>query len=115
VVRAVVRYLHSPDLELGTEAPPDPEDFEILVQVMAGPADGPGEESFDVVVCTPACLRRAVRKGPVLGRHLLVVDRYDLDVIERFLVTAVEAARARSWPELGTLIGRIGKWEFEGQ
>lgn len=113
-MRAVVRYLHSPDADLETYVPEAPEDVGLLIQVIAGPADGPGEESFDVVLRTSRRLaREATEVGPLIGRHYLVVDRYDFAEIRRFLVDAVESAEAPTWSELGERIGRIGKWEFE--
>jgi hypothetical protein len=114
-MRAAIRYLHSPDVDdLESFQPADPANFMLLVQVMAGPADGPGEESFDVVVCTPAWLAERVRSnGPVIGRHHLIVDTYDFTAIEDALTNAVESEEAPSWNELGERLGRIGRWEFE--
>ena len=42
--------------------PGDPAGFVSGVQLLAGPADGPGEESFELTVCSPEWL--AVRAGP---------------------------------------------------
>ena len=113
-MKAAVRALHSPDADLVTFRPDDPEDVGILVQVMAGPDDGPGEESFDVMVCTPRWLERLVRtEGPLIGRHYLVVARYDGAEIRQFLTRVVESETAATWNELATRLGRIGMWEFE--
>jgi hypothetical protein len=113
-VRAVVRRFHSPDADLDRYVPDDPEDVGLLVQLMVGPAGKPGEESFDLVVCTPRRLDRWVREdGPLIGRHHLVVERGDAARIRLFLTEAVESEEALTWPELATKIGRIGKWEFE--
>jgi hypothetical protein len=114
-MKAAIRYLHSPDVDdLESYQPGDPENFGLLVQVMAGPADGPGEESFDVMVCTPGWLAERVRSGgPLIGRHYLIVDTYDFATIETVLANAVESEEAPTWNELGERLGRIGKWEFE--
>jgi Immunity protein 8 len=86
----------------------------VLVQIMAGPADGPGSESFDVVVCTPSWLGELARRdGPITGRHHLIVDRFDADQVRSYLTAEVEAEEAPSWKALAERIGRIGKWEFE--
>jgi hypothetical protein len=106
--------LHSPDVDLESFEPEDPENVGILIQMIVGPADGPGEESFDVVVCTTRWLERWVQEeGPLVGRHHLIVDRFDRRRIGGFLTEAVESEEARTWPELALRIGRLGKWEFE--
>lgn len=114
MIRAALRRFHSPDVDLETYIPDDPGDVGVLVQVMAGPADGPGEESFDVVVCTPRWLERRVRnEGPLVGRHHLIVERYDAARIWVFLTDAIESVEAETWSDLASKIGRVGMWEFE--
>jgi Immunity protein 8 len=113
-MRARVHHLHSPDADLDSFVPADPGHVGILVQIMAGPADGPGTESFDVIVCTPSWLGdEARRSGPTIGRHHLIVDRFDTDQIRTYLTKVVEAEQGTSWETLAERIGRIGKWEFE--
>ena len=55
-------HVRSPQ-ELGARSNPGPlpeapEDFALRVRVFAGPADGQGEESFDLTVCSPEWLLR---------------------------------------------------------
>jgi len=81
---------------------------------MAGPEGGFGEESFDVLVCTPSWLDLRVHEnGPLLGRHYLVVKSWDAVSVKGYLTEAVEAEEAGTWQELASKLGRIGKWEFE--
>lgn len=113
-MEAKVRRFHSPDCDLETYVPDDPVDVGVLVQIIVGPADGPGDESFDVLVLTPQWLQRWIAEvGPVLGRHHLFVNAFDWPMIKTLLTFAVERETASSWAELGDRIGRIGKWEFE--
>jgi hypothetical protein len=114
-MRATVRRFHSPDaLDLDSFVPNDPGDVAILIQAMVGPADEPGEESFDVVVCTPRWIERLVREGgPLLGRHNLIVEKFDSSEVREHLTRLIEAETAPTWEELATRIGRIGMWEFE--
>ena len=113
-MRATVRQFHSPDAELDTYLPNDPEDVGVLVQITAGPEGTPGADSFDIVVCTPRWLDRWIREyGPVIGRHHLIIERWDTAGVLRYLTRAVEAEEAPTWPELAARIGRLGKWEFE--
>ena len=113
-MRAVVHRFHSPDADLDRYVLDDPEDVGLLVQMMVAPAGKAGEESFDVVVCTPRWLdRRAREEGPLIGRHHLVIERWDAARIQLYLTEAVESEEAPTWPELAAKIGRFGKWEFE--
>ena len=113
-MRASVRRLDSPEVDLDAFEPDDPANVGILVQIIVGPADAPGEESFDVLVCTPRWLDGWVREeGPLIGRHHLIVESYDAPRIKLYLTSAVEAEGATTWRELTQRIGRLGRWEFE--
>lgn len=86
----------------------------MLVQLMVGPADGPGEESFDVTLCTASWLaERAASEGIVDTRHHVVIDDYDYDRIEQYFSRRVAACEGPTWGEVAAKVGRIGRWEFE--
>lgn len=113
-MRATVRSIHSPDEELETFAPQDPSEFGLFVHVLAGPDSGQGEESFDLMVCTPRWVERWVRdNGPLVGRHHLFVEAWDADRVRGYIREAVESEEAPTWSELAAKIGRLGRWEFE--
>ena len=113
-MKASVRTFHSPDVDLVTHRPGDPGDVGVLIQILAGPSGGPGEESFDVLACTPRWLDRRLRDvGPIVGRHHLIVEEFDAPRIQEFLRVKVESLDAPTWSKLATKIGRIGRWEFE--
>jgi hypothetical protein len=83
--------------------------------MMVRPAGKPGEESFDVVVCTPRSIDRWVRgNGPLIGRHHLVIERWDAARIRLYSTEAVESDGAPAWPEIATKIGRIGQVGVRG-
>ena len=85
-----------------------------MVRLLVGPADGPGEESFDLVVCTGGWLaQQAARSGPVDARHHTVVDAFEWPVIRSYLERQVEACEGRDWAEVAAKLSRIGHWEFE--
>jgi hypothetical protein len=113
-VKATIRQFHSPDADLDSYVSVDPADDALFIQMLVGPADGDGEESFDLIVCTPRWLaRQAITHGPVAGRHHLVVDALEIPVALDFLRARVAEATAPTWHELALQLGRIGKWEFE--
>jgi len=114
-MRAELKELHSPDVhDLATFVPDDPARFCVLIQLIAGPEGEPGEESFDVVVCTPAWLSDQVRAhGPFSGRHHLVVETFDWPVLREYFANLVRGCEGRDWREVATKLSRHGAWEFE--
>ena len=104
---------------LGQEEPetylsPDPHDDSFWLRMLVGPANEPGEESFDVLVCTPSWLARIVsEEGPQIGRHRLILEHLDLRMAEAFLRRQVERLEAPAWEDLAVKISRLGYWEFE--
>jgi hypothetical protein len=115
VIQPVLKGLHSPDVfDLSSFSPDDPTDFGFLLQAMFGPRDSEGEESFDILVCTPRRLARDVeREGIVDGRHHLIVHRFDIGAIRAFLIEYAKGCSGETWREVATKLARLGKWEFE--
>lgn len=114
-MRAQLKHLDlSPD---PAELPADPAEFSLLARMIVGPGDGPGEESFDVTVCTPEWLTGACRRsgGIYDPRHHLVVnlDDFDKRALHDWLAARVAAIEADTWSEIGERLGRLGYWEFE--
>ena len=114
-MRGQLRRLHSPDVfNLSAYAPESPRCFSFLLQVMAGPENGDGEESFDVLVCTPEWLSRTHdQSSMVIGRHHLVVFEYNHERLHEFLDEYCRECSGAEWREVAEKIGRLGKWEFE--
>ena len=110
-MKPILRRLLSPDVhDLRTFVPAAPS-FAILVQLLVGPSDGPGEESFDVLVCSPEWLREQAK--PTIGRHHLIVRSYDYENLVNFLNEYLQTCDGGDWTEVATKIGRLGRWEFE--
>jgi hypothetical protein len=113
-MRAVLRSVYSTDVDVDAYVSDDPGNAGVWIRLLVGPGDGPGEESFDVLVCTPLWLRDVIAKeGPQIGRHRLVVDPFDLPRAKEFLRQHVESIEAPDWPTLGEKLARLGYWEFE--
>jgi len=114
-MHATVRELHSPDIDnLATYEPPETDKFSFLLQIIVGPSDAPGEEAFDVVVCTPRWLLGSHASNDiVIGRHLLIVFKYDYVRLRDFLTARIAEAEGVTWRDVAQIISRIGRWEFE--
>lgn len=111
-MRAKVRSISTYDV--ADQTPEDASVASVSVTVTAGPADGPGEETFDVVVVTPGALKEQLSDGEFLqGRHFLITNHFDWQLVTRYLREQFEQPEAASWSELATILGRIGSWEFE--
>ena len=95
----------------------DPVEFSFLARMIVGPRDMPGEESFDITVCSPEWLAAQCRAqgGLYDPRHHLVVtlDIFDRRTLHTWLEARVGAVEASTWPEVGERLGRLGFWEFE--
>ena len=114
-MRARVRRFHSPDVDdIESFVPEAPSCFALLWQVIAGPADSDGEESFDIEILTPSALASRLASGSILsGRHKLFVFEYDYDRIASWITKQVENVEAGSWSDVAGKVARIGLWEFE--
>ncbi|MFI6241418.1 immunity 8 family protein [Micromonospora sp. NPDC050795] len=111
-MRVVVHSVRFPDLEQGP--PEDPAVTMQLVEIYAGPSDGPGEERFQATVCTPAALSRMLADQDVIvGRHWLFVDHFHAGRVEQFLRKLIRNIEGASWSEVASKVGRLAQHEFE--
>jgi len=115
MVRAELKRLHSPDVyDLKGYLPEEPDSFGFLLQAMVGPQGMEGEESFDILVCTPEWLKRNHDPSDiVVGRHYLFVFRYEYESLVEFISAFVRQCVGDSWKEVAQKLCRLGKWEFE--
>jgi len=96
--------------------PGEAEQFAFRVRLLLGPVDGPGEESFDLTVCSPQWLAvRAPREGLIDGRHHVIVNAESFDPadLRQWLDQRVSSVEAPTWREVGEKLARLGYWEFE--
>ena len=115
MILAKVKSIHSLDVpDLGKYAPEVPGSFGVHVRLLVGPGGSPGEESFDLTVCSPSWLSaRCEKDGFVVGRHYFVVTDFNWTHIEKAITKLVERCSGDSWREVAQKVGRIGSWEFE--
>jgi Immunity protein 8 len=109
-VQAVVKSVHSPDTEdIFSFRPNGP--FCVLVQFKIGPKDGQGEESFDVIVCSPSWLEEQSAEV-ISGRDKLIMKEFNPSIFTDYINRQITALHGGSWHEIAAQIDRIGKWEF---
>jgi hypothetical protein len=115
MIQAELHRLHSPDApDLHAYVPLNPDRFSVLVQAMIGPKGGQGEESFDFVVCSPTWLgEQASAEGCVIGRHHIVMNQFDADVLRATIENLCRQATGPDWESVACYLARFGQWEFE--
>lgn len=114
-VRPELRSLHSPDLlDMQSDKPSDAEHFCLLVQAFIGPAEETGEDSFNFLVCTLSGVADNLHQdGFLFGRHYLIVEYYDYNLIYEVINSLCRRVSGSSWQEVAEKLGRYGRWEFE--
>ena len=115
MIRPEIRSLYSPDdADIWNFKPVDEESFSLLLRIVVGPEGKPGEESFDVEVCTPRWIATNYPKDTLLmGRHLLIVQKLDMNKISEFIRSFVVGCSGETWQEVAAKIGKLARWEFE--
>lgn len=112
-MKAELKGIYSPDADLTDSSAELSADI-LLVQLMIGPENAPGEESFDVIVCTPEGQARAGDShGTEPNEYTVVLDRIDIALVRRYVNDFLRDLERPTWEELATEISRIGKWEFQ--
>jgi len=91
------------------------DNFGFVLRASVGPMGEPGEESFDITVCTPKWLMAS--HGPseiLLGLHKIIVFKYDYAALRRFIETNLMRCSGDTWTEAAQKVSLLGQWEFEG-
>jgi Immunity protein 8 len=114
-VQAIRKGHFSPDIDdLSTYSPSIPGNFGFLLQLLIGPSDQKGFESFNVMVCTPDWLvQHHNQEDVIIGRHYLIVFEYNYERIIKRIDKYLQNCTGSSWVEVAQRVGRLGRWEFE--
>jgi Immunity protein 8 len=115
-MKAILKEFYSPDIDvsLSSYVPTSLNNFGFLARLIVGEEKLGGEESFDVMICTPQWLISNHNKSDIIiGRHHLIVFEYDYQRIFSKIKSQIEQFEFSTWDEIGLVVGRIGKWEFE--
>jgi hypothetical protein len=95
-IRAALRFLHCTDADPLRDFLPDGP-FGKPVRAIVGPADGPGEESFDFILCTPEWFGANMKDDIAIGRHYLFVKEFSYTRLEKFVRDYCTRCDADSW------------------
>lgn len=114
-MKAEIKYINSPDIELEKFYPDEEDNFGFLLQLIVGPKDQEGEESFDLTVCTPIWLvKNHIQSDIILGRYYLIIFEYNYKRLYSYLKNYIENIEGKTWEEIALKLSKIAYWEFEG-
>lgn len=114
-MKAELKYLHSPDIDLYQYIPEESDNFGFLLQAMIGSEGKEGEDSFDIIVCTTKWFQsNYVERMPLLGYSFMFVSQFSLEEIEQAIQIFCKECTGETWIELASKLSKLGKWEFEG-
>jgi Immunity protein 8 len=113
-MKAELKYFNSPDInDLENFKPQDPKNFGFLLQIFVGLKGGDGEESFDIIVCTPSWLDSTYSSSDqIFGEHYIIVFEYNFQKLLTKISDFINRLDEESWELLASKIDRIGGWEF---
>ena len=111
---AQLRFVDTSGIDVETYVAPDPENAGEWITLYIGAAGEQGEESFQILVCTPLWLQDLIeREGPQIGRHHLIVYPFNLQKAIEFLRARIQTVDGPNWSVVGERLSRLAHWEFE--
>ncbi len=111
-MRAKLKDLHSPDVDLRSYVPEQKDNFSIFIEALIGPEGSNTSDLFGITVCTPGWLADNC-KEPMWARHMLIVPRYKYDEIRGVIERYCNSCEGMDWESLAKVLSRIAHWEFE--
>lgn len=100
---------------LRTWCPEDDTVFAETVSLKIGARQSKRSDSFSIRVATPSgLLTLDPVKGILATSPLLVLVRYDFDVLWEWACTIVRGCEAPTWPDCVSKLSRYLSWEYDG-
>ena len=94
--------------------PANLDDFNVTLRLYAGPEGLEGEESFDIIICTPKwLLANNIDNDVIIARHHMIVFKYDYARIRSAIESFLKKCSGKDWNECALKLSRLGFWEFE--
>ena len=94
--------------------PEIPHNFHVLASVTIGEVDNVAADDYSLGICTPAWLDHHIQNvGPISGRHLLIVNRFDAKEIRASIEEIINQCERPASAETYAVLARFFAWEFE--
>jgi hypothetical protein len=93
--------------------PKSPSHFGIILYLFIGPEDGPCEELFQILVCSPSWFEKHEMAIPFRSGHAyLFAKSWDWLSVEAYLREYVASFESESWVKCGLRLARVFDWEM---
>lgn len=113
-----LKGLHSadaPEGKPGLFAPADPECCCLWVEAFIGPTDEPGDDDYQLGICTPRWLAtEGMERGYEWGRFLLIVPRWDYGLVLRAIDELLADLNGPHWRAAADRLARFASAEWDG-
>lgn len=111
--KSIIKGFHSPDIDLDSYSPSCKDDFGFLLQIFVGIDGEPGEECFDVFICTPKWIEHNYSQQTIIiGLHTIIVQEYDYNRI----IKAIEelfCIKGATWDKISCDLSYYGLSEMD--
>lgn len=97
---------------LETYQPEEENLFGLWINLTIGPVGKSGGHDYQVFLCTPEWLCKH-RWAPEFMRHTLLIRKYDLDEIKKFIENYIDQCEGEDWMEIAQKLSRVFAWEYE--
>lgn len=111
-MKPIIKEISCDECDLSTFKPDRNDCFHLSLRVKIGCETSSGADNFELVVCTAEWLRENVYL-PIWGRHMLIVNEFDLGTINTFIEKYLAQCNGDEWNAIAMKIGRVLSWEFE--
>lgn len=94
--------------------PEIPHNFHVLASLTIGDESEAGGSDYSLGICTPTWLDHRVQNaGPLPGRHLLIVNRFDAAEVRASIEKIISQCERQNPAETNAVLARFFAWEFE--
>ena len=88
--------------------------FHVWLSLTIGDGDQAGGSDYSIGICTPTWLDHHIQNsGPLPGRHLLIVNRFDAKEIRASIEKIISQSERMTTAETNAFLARSFAWEFE--
>ena len=113
-MKAEIKFIESPDVDIENFSFSSHLPFCVFIEVMIGPSNEAGSESFGFEFCNTEWLNEYLRESHYFeGRYRIVVKELNNKLVVNILQNLIDSIVAESWTEFTSRFSKLGYWEFE--